>query len=101
MVAACDRRPGPAVAACLALEAHDVGRGLRSLASTARAPGRPQSTGGGAMRGLEQMAVEESWIFRSLLFTRLGASRALRVAPRKNIQKFSSEHRREVELLTA
>ena len=92
MVAACDRRPGPAVAACLALEAHDVGRGLRSLASTACAPGRPQSIGGGAMRGLEQLAVEESWIFRSLLFTRLGASRALRVAPRKNIQKFSSEH---------
>ena len=51
MVAACDRRPGPAVAACLALEAHDVGRGLRSLASTACAPGRPQSIGGGAMRG--------------------------------------------------
>ena len=92
MVAACDRRPGPAVAACLALEAHDVGRGLRSLASTACAPGRPQSIGGGAMRGLEQLAVEESWIFRSLLITRLGASRALRVAPRKNIQKFSSEH---------
>ena len=41
---------------------------------------------------VEQLAVEESWIFRSLLFTRLGASRALRVAPRKNIQKFSSEH---------